>query len=98
MSGIGHNSGDDTFDVSAEQLAKSESDAQLIAYFERIERLEDEKKGISDDVKDTFSEAKSQGYDTKTMRQILRLRKMRPEERQEMEMLIETYKIAINMN
>ena len=73
------------------------TDNQLRLFFERIERLEEEKKGIADDVKDTFSEAKAQGYDTKIMRQVLRLRKMNPQERQEMEMLIDTYKAAVGL-
>ena len=49
---------------------------QLRLFIERIERLEEEKKGIADDVKDVYAEAKSNGYDTKTMRAIVRLRKM----------------------
>ena len=73
------------------------TDNQLRLYFERIERLEEEKKGIADDVKDTFAEAKAMGYDAKIMRQVLRLRKMNPQERQEMEMLVDTYKAAIGL-
>ena len=49
---------------------------QLRLFIERIERLEEEKKGIADDVKDVYAEAKSNGYDTKTMRKIVRLRRM----------------------
>lgn len=75
----------------------SPTDEQLKLFFERIERLEEERKGIGDDIRDTFSEAKSQGYDTKIMRQVLRLRKMQASDRQEMETLIETYKAAIGM-
>lgn len=74
-----------------------ENDDKLRLFFERIERLEDEKKGISDDIKDVYAEAKSQGYDAKIMRAVLRLRKMAPNERQEMEMLIDTYKLAIGL-
>lgn len=73
------------------------TDNQLRLFFERIERLEEEKKGIADDVKDTFAEAKAMGYDAKIMRQVLRLRKMNPQERQEMEMLVDTYKAAIGL-
>ena len=73
------------------------TDNQLRLFFERIERLEEEKKGISDDIRDTFSEAKAQGYDAKIMRQVLKLRKMAPNERQEMEMLVDTYKAAIGL-
>lgn len=64
---------------------------------ERIERLDEEKKGISDDIRDVFSEAKSQGYDTKIMRQILKLRKMSQDDRQEMEALLDTYKSALGL-
>ena len=73
------------------------TDNQLRLFFERIERLEEEKKGIADDIRDTFAEAKAMGYDAKIMRQVLKLRKMAPNERQEMEMLIDTYKAAIGL-
>ena len=56
---------------------------QLRLFIERIERLEEEKKGIADDIRDVYSEAKSQGYDAKIMRQIVRLRKMSQDDRQE---------------
>ena len=64
---------------------------------ERIERLEEEKKAIADDVKDVYSEAKSRGYDTKTIRAIVRLRKMENHVRQEAEALLETYKAALGL-
>ena len=60
---------------------------QLRLFIERIERLEEEKKGISDDIKDVYLEAKSQGYDAKTMRAIVRLRKMEKHARDEAEAL-----------
>ena len=56
---------------------------QLRLFIERIERLEEEKKGIADDIRDVYSEAKANGYDTKTMRAIVRLRKMESHARQE---------------
>ncbi|MFY7836529.1 MAG: DUF2312 domain-containing protein, partial [Novosphingobium sp.] len=65
---------------------------------ERIERLEEEKKGIGDDIKDVYSEAKSTGYDAKIMRQIVRLRKMKPDDRREMEAVLETYKNALGID
>jgi uncharacterized protein (UPF0335 family) len=71
--------------------------AQLRLLIERIERLEEEKKGIGDDVKDVFLEAKANGYDTKIMRQIIRLRKMQPHDRQEMEAILQTYLAARGM-
>jgi len=70
---------------------------QLRLFIERIERLEEEKKGIADDVKDVYSEAKATGYDTKIMRQIVRLRKMPVQDRREMEAILETYLAALGM-
>jgi len=71
--------------------------AELRQYIERIERLEEEKKGIADDIRDVYSEAKSQGYDAKIMRQIVRLRKMTQDDRQEMEAILDTYKSALGL-
>jgi len=71
---------------------------QLRLFIERIERLEEEKKGIADDVKDVYLEAKAQGYDTKTMRAIIRLRKMEKNARQEADALLETYRAALGID
>ncbi len=73
------------------------TDNQLRLFIERIERLEEEKKGIADDIRDTYAEAKSQGYDAKIMRQIVRLRKMAANDRAEMEALLDTYKAALGL-
>ena len=70
---------------------------QLRLFIERIERLEEEKKGISDDIKDVYAEAKSNGYDTKTMRAVVRLRKLEAHTRQEMDVLLETYRSALGL-
>jgi len=70
---------------------------QLRLLIERIERLEEEKKGIGDDIKDVYLEAKATGYDPKIMRQIVRLRKMQPHDRQEMEAILQTYLSALGM-
>ena len=70
---------------------------QLRLFIERIERLEEEKKGIADDIRDVYSEAKSNGYDGKIMRQIVRLRKMTNDDRAEMEAVLETYKSALGL-
>jgi len=70
---------------------------QLRLLIERIERLEEEKKGIGDDIKDVYAEAKSTGFDTKTMRAIIRLRKMEKHARDEMDALLETYRTALGM-
>ncbi len=64
---------------------------------ERIERLEEEKKALQGDIKDVYSQAKAQGFDTKIIRQIVRLRKMEDHEREETEQLLDLYKAAIGM-
>lgn len=73
------------------------SASQLRQYIERIETLEEEKKGIADDIKDVYAEAKATGFDTKTMKALVRLRKMETAARQEAEALLETYKAAIGL-
>jgi len=83
MTDIGHNS------VSA--------DDRLRLLIERVERLEEEKAGIADDIKDVYAEAKATGYDAKIMRQIVRLRKMNPNDRREMEAILDTYKAALGI-
>ncbi len=70
---------------------------QLRLFIERIERLEEEKKGIADDVRDVYAEAKANGYDTKTMRGIVRLRKMETHVRQEADALMDTYRQALGL-
>ncbi len=73
------------------------ADERLRLLIERVERLEEEKKNIADDIKDVYAEAKAVGYDAKIMRQIVRLRKMKPDDRAEMEMILDTYKAALGM-
>ncbi len=79
-------------------MSDSISADQLRLLIERIERLEGEKKGIADDIKDVYGEAKSTGFDTKTMRVIIRLRKMEKHHRDEAEAMIETYKSALGLD
>ena len=74
------------------------TDDRLRLLIERVERLEEEKKGIADDIRDTYAEGKAVGYDTKMMRQIYRLRKMKPDDRREMEAILETYKAALGLD
>jgi len=74
------------------------NDDRLRLLIERIERLEEEKKGISDDIRDVYGEGKATGYDAKLMRQIIRLRKMKPDDRREMEAILETYKNALGID
>jgi len=77
-----------TENVSAEQLR---------LFIERIERMEEDKKGIADDIKDVYAEAKGTGFDTKTMKAIIRLRKMEKAARQEAEALLDVYKTALGL-
>lgn len=99
--GIGHNS-EDT------QKAKSESKSnysdtqgitgdQLKSYIERIEKLEEEKANIATDIREVYSEAKANGFNTKVMRQLVRLRKMDQQDRSQQEELLHIYKTAIGM-
>ncbi len=71
---------------------------QLRLLIERIETLEEEKRGITEDIKDVYAEAKAGGFDTKIMRQIVKLRRMEAHARQEAEALLETYKAALGLN
>ena len=82
MSTQGHNS------VAADQLR---------LFIERIERLEEEKKGISDDIKDIYLEAKANGYDAKIMREVVRLRKQNQHDRDEADAIREVYLAALGM-
>lgn len=70
---------------------------QLRLYLERIEMLEETKRGISEDIKEVYSEAKSSGFDVKVMRQIVKLRRMETHVRQEWEAVLETYKDALGL-
>ena len=71
--------------------------AELRQFIERIERLEEEKKAISDDIRDVFAEMKGRGYDVKAIRQILKIRKQDSAERQEQEAILEVYLQALGM-
>ena len=74
------------------------TDDRLRLLIERVERLEEEKKGIADDIKDVYGEAKAVGYDAKIMKQIVRLRKMKPDDRAEMETILDLYKAALGLS
>ena len=71
---------------------------RLRSFVERVERLEEEKKGIQDDIKDVYLEAKGTGFDVPVLRAVIRLRKKAKEERQEEEELLELYKMALGMD
>ena len=70
---------------------------RLKAFVERIERLEEEKKALADDIRDVYSEAKGAGFDVKILRQVIRLRKMEPNDRNEMEEVLSVYLRALGM-
>jgi uncharacterized protein (UPF0335 family) len=87
---IGHNS---EADAPATRFAKE----QIRAIIERVERMEEEKKTISDDIRDIYAEAKGNGLDTKALRTIVRMRKQDANERAEQETILETYMHAMGM-
>jgi uncharacterized protein (UPF0335 family) len=71
---------------------------RLKSFIERIERLEEEKSAIAADIREIYSEAKSAGFETKIMRQVIRLRKMEPHDRTEQEELLDVYKRAVGLD
>ena len=83
--------------AAKEETAHRFAKDQLKAFIERVERLEEEKKAISDDIRDVFAEAKGNGYDVKALRTIVRLRKQDKDERAEQEAILETYLQALGM-
>jgi uncharacterized protein (UPF0335 family) len=79
------------------ELGRRNSKEQLKAFVERIERLEEEKKTIADDIRDVYAESKSNGFDVKGLRAIIRLRKQDAQKRAEHEAILDTYKHALGM-
>ncbi|AEP08910.1 DUF2312 domain-containing protein [Micavibrio aeruginosavorus] len=88
--GIGHNS-------DGEREVDGVTGKRLKAFIERLERLGEEKDALNEDIKDVYAEAKATGFDTKTIREIVRERKIDLEKRRERDMLRESYKAAIGM-
>jgi len=80
-------------DAPATRFAKD----HLKAFVERIERLEEEKKALADDIRDVYGEAKATGFDAKALRAVVRLRKMDADERKEQDAILETYLHALGM-
>lgn len=78
-------------------IGDNSNDPRLKAFIERIERLNEEKAELSADITEVFKEAKSAGYDAKVMREVIKLRKMKPNDRAEREALLDNYKAAIGM-
>lgn len=75
-----------------------DADERLRLLVERIERLDEERKGIGDDIKDVYAEAKATGYDTKAIKQVIRLRKMNPDDRKEQEAILQTYCASLGID
>jgi uncharacterized protein (UPF0335 family) len=73
------------------------TDDRLRLLIERIERLEEEKRGIADDIRDVYAEAKAVGYDSKAMREVIRLRRMNPDDRAERDAIIDVYRCALGI-
>jgi uncharacterized protein (UPF0335 family) len=80
-----------------EQPAARFAKDHLRAFVERVERLEEEKKAIADDIRDVYAEAKANGFDVKALRSVVRLRKQDINERREQEAVLETYLHALGM-
>jgi uncharacterized protein (UPF0335 family) len=78
-------------------LSPSTSAEQLVQYLERIERLEEEKRAMMADIKDIYSEAKATGFDTKTMRQLIKMRAMDKDMLAEQDDLLDTYREAVGL-
>jgi uncharacterized protein (UPF0335 family) len=86
-----------TAEAKNEQPATRFAKDQLKAFIERIERLEEEKKATSDDIRDVYAEAKGNGFDVKALRTIVRLRKLDTDERREQQEVLDTYMHALGM-
>ncbi|HZU65449.1 MAG TPA: DUF2312 domain-containing protein [Novosphingobium sp.] len=84
--------------AKADSTGAQAADERLRLLIERIERLEEEKKGIGDDIKDVYLEAKSAGYDPKAMRAVIRIRKMKPDDRRDLEAMLDVYKTALGID
>jgi uncharacterized protein (UPF0335 family) len=80
--------------MTSEAISKD----RLKQFVERIEKLEEDKSNIAEDIKEVYAEAKSQGFDTKTMRQVIKLRKKDREQLQEEQSLLDLYKDALDLN
>ena len=80
-----------------QEIAHRFAKDQLKAFVERVERLEEEKKTISDDIRDVYAEAKGNGFDVTALRTIVKLRKQDADERKEQEAILETYMHALGM-
>jgi uncharacterized protein (UPF0335 family) len=83
--------------MSDEASVGHNSNGQLRAFVERIERLEEEKATVAEDIKELYSEIKSNGFDTKAIRKVIRLRKMDAEKRREEDAVLETYLASLGM-
>lgn len=87
----------ETPDINGGDNAQTVAAGQLRAFIERIERLAEEKQTIADDIKDVYAEAKGNGFHTKAIRELIRLRKQDSAERQEHEAIVDLYRAALGM-
>ena len=92
VASIGHNN-----PPEGQTMSTSIASDELRLLIERVERLEEEKRGIADDIKDVYAEAKARGFDTRTMRECVKLRRLETHVLQEREALLDTYKAALGL-
>ena len=97
LGGFQNSPADDAASDSTASGNINQTGERLRSFLERIERMEEEKAVLMEDIKEIFSEAKGEGFDIKTMRQILKIRKMDAADRQEAEAILETYMAALGM-
>ena len=95
MTNMGHNSKQSAHPEEPRRGVSKDDRLRLL--HERIDRLEEEKQGIADDIRDTWAELKAVGYDVKINREIRKLRKMNPDDRAEYEALLDTYKAVLGL-
>jgi len=93
--GVGHNS---DLEKDGVERFDSVSGKRLRSYLDRIDRLEEDKKGLADDIKDIYAEAKGVGFDAKIVRKLVKIRKMDAEKRREEDELLELYKSAVGID
>jgi uncharacterized protein (UPF0335 family) len=97
MNDVGHNSGWESSETADAASQGNIAADRLRSIIERIERLEEERKALSSDIKDIFAEAKSAGFDVKVLRQLIRIRKQEPADVEEQETLLDVYRRALGM-
>lgn len=97
MADIAANTNADAAEPSDADATLTATGARLRSFIERVERLEEEKKALAEDIKEVYAEAKGHGFDVKILRKIVALRKKDPDDRAEEEALLDTYMSALGM-